>query len=111
MTNEVNSAIDHLCAKLGTTAHMLIPELAKLKVTQHTFAVILSFVIFVLSAHYTKVAWKYDKKNDFDSLWFMFPASLFIGFLVGFIVNTYYLIGWLTSPTAMSIILISGALD
>lgn len=82
MTNEVNSAIDHLCAKLGTTVHMLIPELAKLKVAQHTSIVILSSIVLVLSAHYIKVAWKYDKENDFDSLWFLVPATFLSHFLL-----------------------------
>ena len=111
MTNEVNSVIDHLCAKLGTTSNMLISELAKLKVTQNAFLVILSSIVLVLSAHYIKVAWKYDKENDFDSLWFLIPATFFVGFFIAFVVGIYELIGWLTSPTAMSIILISGALN
>lgn len=111
MTNEINSIIDHLCAKLGTTANMLIPELGKLKVAQHGSIVLLTFIGLLYSTYYMKVAWKYDHKDPHqDSVWFGIPLTVFCSLFLGFIINVYFLVGWIMSPTAMSVMLISGAL-
>lgn len=107
MSKEVNEIINNLCDKLGTSAKFLIPEMAKLNIAQGVFMVILTAIMLALCAVMTVKAWKYDHSDgrDFidDSCFTLIPAVIGTIMFVVFSISLYDLIGWLSSPTAMSI--------
>lgn len=43
-SNDVNSIINNLCNKLGTTASKLIPEMAGYQIAKHSIGLVISFI-------------------------------------------------------------------
>lgn len=114
MSEEINAIVNNLCDKLGTSAKLLIPELARLRVVESVTLLIIFFVILVIGLYFLPKAWKYDhreKKRWYDDSFFTaVPACIiFIG-VIGIIPSLFSLVGWLTSPTAKAVLEIIGAM-
>lgn len=110
MSEEVNAIINNLCDRLGTSAKLLIPELAKLRVVESTVMLAIFLLVLVVGMYFLPKAWKYDHREEDgyqydcnDSVWFLFPAAItFVG-AIGTMVYVFELAGWLASPTAKAI--------
>ena len=106
MSEEVNAIINNLCDKLGTSAKLLIPELARMRIMENAVMLIIGLAVLAVGVYFLPKAWAYDhREEDYldDSVWFLLPTSIvFIGFLWS--VNLLYeLVGWLASPTAKAV--------
>ena len=118
MNSEVNSIIDNLCSRFGTTTAYLIPEMARYNIAKELFMIILSIIVLIIAFLIYRKGWSRYKheldrwENDNNGEWhrtpdlsdftFYWTASGTLGIIFAFIlmVNTYAIIGWLTSPTA-----------
>jgi hypothetical protein len=115
MSKEINEIIDKLCEKLGTSAQVLIPELAKLKIYTSAVIVVIGLVLTMIGLYFLPKAWRYDHREDksefTDSLWVLAPGSAtFVGF-VFLTVGVYDLVAWIVSPTASAVLLIASMLQ
>lgn len=110
--NDINSIIDNLANKLGTTATKLLPELVKYEIANSLATLVISAIIMVVSGvfisiciHILNVHEKSDKYYD-DEI-FIFP--LFCGgifFIISFIitmVSIHSLIVWSNAPTGAAV--------
>lgn len=62
-SNDVNSIIDNLCGKLGTTANKLIPEMAGYQIAKHSIWLAISLIfIGVAIGFIIRLLWM--RKND-----------------------------------------------
>ena len=62
-SNDVNSIIDNLCDKLGTTASKLIPEMAGYQIARHSIWLVISLIFIGVAIGFTiKLLWM-RKKN------------------------------------------------
>ena len=108
MSEEINAIINNLCDKLGTSAKLLIPELARLRVIESVTLLVIFFIILVIGLYFLPKAWKYDhrERNIYqdDSMWFLFPSSVIIIGIFGVTSSIFSLVGWLTSPTIKAIL-------
>lgn len=114
MSEEINAIIDNLCEKLGTSAKFLIPELARLRITEAVvMLVIFSFVLIVGLVTLPR-AWRYDHREDAgfleDSAWTILPAFLIFAGFIGVTAQAVSLAGWIASPTAKAILEIASML-
>ncbi len=107
MSEEINAVIDKLCDKLGTSASLLIPELAKLKTIECAVRAGFFLVILIFGLHYLPKAWRYDhRKNNYDySFMTALPASIVLIGIIGVMLYTVGLVGWIISPTAKAILM------
>ena len=107
MGEEVNAIIDNLCERLGTSAKFLIPELARLRITESVVCLFIALIILAVGLITLPKAWEYDHKDrDFmyDSAWTIIPAILiFVGFVM-FVINAVSFAGWIASPTAKAVL-------
>lgn len=111
MSEEVNAIINNLCDKLGTSAKLLIPELARLRIVESAVLLAIFLVILIVGLYFLPKAWKYDHRKEDgyqyscdDSVWFLLPCVItFVGF-IGTMVHVFELAGWLASPTAKAIL-------
>lgn len=119
MNSEVNSIIDGLCSRLGTTTAYLIPEMTRYSIAKELFMIILSIVVLIIAFLIYRKGWSQYKHDldrwendekwqrthcspdwsDFTVYW---AASGIPGILFAIVLmaNIYAIIGWLTSPTA-----------
>lgn len=66
-SNDVNSIIDNLCDKLGTTANKLIPEMAGYQIAKHSIWLVVSLIFIGVAIGFTiKLLWM--RKNDNETL-------------------------------------------
>ena len=111
MSEEVNAIINNLCERLGTSAKLLIPELARLRIVESAVMLATFLVILIVSLYFIPKAWKYDHREEDgyqyscdDSVWFLLPCVItFVGF-IGMMVHVFELAGWIASPTAKAIL-------
>lgn len=111
MSEEVNAIINNLCDKLGTSAKLLIPELARLRIVESAVLLAIFLVILIVGLYFLPKAWKYDHREEDgyqyscdDSVWFLAPCVItFVGF-IGTMVHVFELAGWIASPTAKAIL-------
>ena len=62
-SNDVNSVINNLCDKLGTTASKLIPEMAGYQIAKHSIWLVISLIFIGVAIGFTiKLLWM--KKRD-----------------------------------------------
>ena len=66
-SNDVNSIIDNLCDKLGTTASKLIPEMAGYQIAKHSIWLAISLIFIGVAIGFTiKLLWM--RKRDEETL-------------------------------------------
>lgn len=66
-SNDVNSIINNLCDKLGTTASKLIPEMAGYQIAKHSIWLVVSLIFIGVAIGFTvKLLWMH--KNDYKTL-------------------------------------------
>lgn len=116
----VNSIIDNLASKFGTTAPYLIEEMQKYYIVNEAMWMVICLVIVIISAIISKKLVSKGlaiKKEDEFGDWempFVFGCSTYavtIGFGIGFIVAIKDLIQWYVSPTASVISIIVSVLS
>ena len=62
-SNDVNSVINNLCDKLGTTASKLIPEMAGYQIAKHSIWLVVSLIFIGVAIGFTiRLLWM--KRND-----------------------------------------------
>lgn len=107
MSEEVNKIIDNLCNKLGTSAQFLIPEMAKMHITELAVSAFIAGIIMAISIYFIPIAWKYDHRKDRDrfdeSFWIVVPLSILFISTAFFIPALVELAGWIASPTAKAV--------
>ena len=108
MSKEMNEIVNNLCEKLGTSAKFLIPEMARMYIAQGIFLSVVSAVIFIICIYFARKAWAYDHRDnnsmwENDSCWIILPMVIGLCSFIWLSTAVYYLIGWLSSPTAMAI--------
>ncbi len=115
MGSEINDVVNNLCEKLGTSLDRLIPELAKLEITEWFMIFIISVAIFSAGMYFLPKAWKYDNEDENEFLcdrattvipFLMIAISLTIGAC-----SLVSLSGWLASPTAKSVLKIVSEIE
>lgn len=66
-SSDINSIIDNLCDKLGTTANKLIPEMADYQIAKHSIWLAISIIFIGVAIGFTiKLLWM--KKRDGEML-------------------------------------------
>ena len=66
-SSDVNSVINNLCDKLGTTASKLIPEMAGYQIAKHSIWLVISLIFIGVAIGFTiKLLWM--RKNDNETL-------------------------------------------
>lgn len=66
-SNDVNSIINNLCDKLGTTASKLIPEMAGYQIAKHSIWLAISIIFIGVAIGFTiRLLWM--RKNDYKLL-------------------------------------------
>ena len=66
-SQDINSIIDNLCGKLGTTANKLIPEMAGYQIAKHSIWLAISLIFIGVAIGFTiKLLWM--KKRDGEML-------------------------------------------
>ena len=112
MSEEVNAIINNLCDRLGTSAKLLIPEIAKLRIVESVVMLAIFLVILIIGLYFLPKVWKYDHRIDEDgyqyscddSVWFIVPSVItFVGF-IGTTIHVFELVGWFASPTTKAIL-------
>ena len=64
-SNDVNSIIDNLCDKLGTTASKLIPEMAGYQIAKHSIWLVISLIFIGVAIGFTiKLLWMRKKNGE-----------------------------------------------
>lgn len=64
-SNDVNSVINNLCDKLGTTASKLIPEMAGYQIAKHSIWLVVSLIFIGVAIGFTiKLLWMHKKDNE-----------------------------------------------
>lgn len=117
--------INQIGAKLGVAAEYIVPELARLKITEGIIGIASSIIVLVLVYMAITKALKYlrylnddDKRSWVDKSDMQIGCIMLIAFMgiVGvfaafaFFDGISELSGWITSPTAKSIEYVMGAL-
>lgn len=104
MAEEVNIIIDNLCTKFGTTVQTLVPEMAKMNISEGIVTIIICVIILIFLYKASVKIWNYSKKYDSEYGLLLlvtgFAAVIFTIILSITIVSTT---GWITSPTAKTI--------
>lgn len=64
-SNDVNSIINNLCDKLGTTASKLIPEMAGYQIAKHSIWMVISLIFIGVAIGFTiKLLWMHKKDGE-----------------------------------------------
>lgn len=64
-SSDVNSIIDNLCDKLGTTASKLIPEMAGYQIAKHSIWLVISLIFIGVAIGFTiKLLWMRKNNNE-----------------------------------------------
>jgi len=64
-SNDVNSVINNLCDKLGTTASKLIPEMAGYQIAKHSIWLVVSLVFIGVAVGFTiRLLWMRKKNQE-----------------------------------------------
>lgn len=108
MSEEVNAIIDNLCEKLGTSAKILIPELARLRIVESAVCLFIALIILAVGLITLPKAWRYDHREDKDrfddSFFVIIPAFLIFAGAIEVTAHSVSLVGWIVSPTAKVIL-------
>jgi hypothetical protein len=64
-SNDVNSVINNLCDKLGTTASKLIPEMAGYQIAKHSIWMVISLIFIGVAIGFTiRLLWMHKKDGE-----------------------------------------------
>ena len=114
--NDVNTIIDNICNKLGTTVETVVPEYAKYMIASKVISLIIGVMIaffatalmhMLISSLKKKIAEykeEYERDDWSDEDWVIFyaiggGAIAFVGIIaVAFILNGLGFISWIISP-------------
>lgn len=106
----VNTIIDNLCAKFGTTLQNLIPEMARMSIAEEIAVIVICIIIIIIIYKLSMKIWKRSiEMSDPDEatpLIFTITGGVFFVGILSFSVIS--LIGWIASPTAKTIQMIIG---
>lgn len=110
MGEEINTIIDNLCAKFGTTLQNLVPEMARMSIAEEIAVIIISIIIIVIMYKLSMKIWKrsIEMSDPDEAIPLIFTITggvVFTGILSFSIIS---LIGWIASPTAKTIEMIMG---
>lgn len=106
---DVNSIIDNLAGKFGTTVPYLISEMQKYYIIKNSVSSFICLVIVIISAFITKKlitkGMEMKKESEWSDwegpmIWSILPGAFLLGCSIGFIVNIESLLLWITTPTA-----------
>jgi len=115
MAEEVNSIIDNLCAKFGTTLQNLIPEMAKANIAEDIVVIIICTIVSIVMYKIFKKGWKCCKEEDYDKEEYVFMTicAIIVGviFVILLSFSVVNLTGWIASPTAKTIQAIISMID
>ena len=109
---DVNSVIDNLAEKFGTTVPYLISEMQKYYIISESTWILACLVITIVSIILAKklidkgMAIKKEDEYDDWEMPFIFGCSTFaftLAFGIGFIVAIKHLLQWLITPTASAL--------
>lgn len=110
--------INEIAEKLGVAAEYIIPELARMRITQSIVGIVASAIVLVVACVFITKAVKYLKQldendrldwSDQDDRKALCTILIFIMSFIGIVMVVAFfngiseLSGWLTSPTAKSI--------
>ncbi len=103
----VNSIIDNLCTKFGTTLQNLIPEMAKMYIARNIVIIIIFGIMSIVTYKLYK---KYSKINEFSDYERQMILTISFGIMstVVLILSIVDLTGWIASPTAEVVEMIMG---
>ena len=107
---DVNSIINNLATKFGTTAQYLIGEMQKYYIIESSISTFVGLVITLVSAFVMKkliTKGLHMKEEDGEwsdwevpMIWSILPAGFLLGGGIGFIVSIKRLLLWTITPTA-----------
>ena len=120
MGAEINSIIDNLCEKFGTTTAYLIPEMAKYNIARDIEMVVFSIIFMIIAyviwsttmKRYKEALSRYDGLEEEYQKWhrrpciddyfgyFVCSVILFFAFICTMMISVHNLVGWIASPTA-----------
>lgn len=113
MSEEVTKIIDALCEKLGVAANILVPEMAKFYIARLITSIVIDSVMLTISVAILVMIAKRKQPEDSSCDGFEFLiAKIFAGVVpvIALIVMSVclhdditHLAGWLASPTAAAI--------
>lgn len=64
-SNDINSVINNLCDKLGTTASKLVPEMAGYQIAKHSIWLVISLIFIGVAIGLTvKLLWMWKKNHE-----------------------------------------------
>lgn len=126
--NDINNILDNICDKLGTTAKMLIPEMAGYMISKWAIFIVLGVIFMIVSCIFLWRIFKMRKENEkivklyvnkngmvdsseryvyYDDGDYFPPAfGLTLFFFIGAVllcVGITKIIGWSLSPNAMTV--------
>ena len=106
---DINTIINELADKFGTTAQYLIGEMQKYYIIENSISSFVSLLIVIVSAVAIKKLVtksmkmkKEDQWSDWEALlaWCILPGAFLLGCGIGFIVCIENLLLWTITPTA-----------
>lgn len=103
---DVNSVIDNICNKIGTTADILIPELARYKEYSYLAGFIICFICIVISVSIIWIGNKLLKKGyDADDCigFYLFGCTGLFSSLVVIMVQIRGYIVWHNAPIGAAV--------
>ena len=109
MTEEVNIIINNLCTKFGTTIQNLVPEMARMNIAEEITTIIICVIIFICLYKISVKIWNCYKETD-DSEYTFFFVPIFITGVVSFVFfisSVISSVGWIASPMAKTIQILS----
>lgn len=108
MGEQVNVVIDHLCEKFGTQTEQLLTEIAKLKIAEFGFGVIVSVLIVIVCIGAIIYIVRKNKVDEYcygDEIMLIAFLGLVIA-LIAALAGGGCLIGWMAAPRAKAILYI-----
>lgn len=100
MSEEVNKIIDNLCEKLGTSAKLLIPELAKMHIAEAVVTIVISMAVLAICAYVVWRTWQKCEDLECAMILVILPFIVAMIAIGTFAITAVDLAGWIASPTA-----------
>ena len=115
MAEEINTIIDNLCAKFGTTLQNLIPEMARMNIAEDIVIIIICTIASIVMYKIFKKGWKCYKEDSYDKeeYIFMILCAIIVG-IIFVIILSYSIVnltGWIASPTAKTVQTVISMID
>ena len=106
---DINTIINELAEKFGTTAQYLISEMRKYYIIENSINIFVCLLIAIVSAVAIKKlvtkSMKMKKESEWSEwegylAWCILPGGFLLGCGIGFIVSIEHLLLWTITPTA-----------